>query len=320
MRDTASELWYYSVNRSSTASLWVHIKGTIDPDSSITTGAFANVQTSEYKTVTFSVPKLTPNKIGVGNIVGLRVLMSSSSTGLSNPYATDLKYVDIRNYDPNQVNNVSFTSDLANGQMYWFKVIAIRYNSGFVDGTPKRFVGLGAGEYLSDSTNTLKTLVPPLNHHWFHSQKLLVEKTLRTSADMIKSSTAKSLCEGTRVTIKIPTNVNYNYQLISQGAWNLLLSNPSATNYQSMTNVTHWLSDAPVSIDAKCSSIPGFQSNVMNQLFEEYQVFYLRNDLNYAANVNIAVGGIPGSGYSNFTSYVDGNKEFGRARCMATIP
>src|SRR5690606_1226631 len=86
MRDTASELWYYSVNRSSTASLWVHIKGTIDPDSSITTGAFANVQTSEYKTVTFSVPKLTPNKIGVGNIVGLRVLMSSSSTGLSNPY------------------------------------------------------------------------------------------------------------------------------------------------------------------------------------------------------------------------------------------
>lgn len=320
MRDTASELWYYSVNRSSTASLWVHIKGTIDPDTSITTGTFANVQTSEYKSVTFSVPKLTPNKGGVGNIVGLRVLMSSSSTGLSNPYATDLKYVDIRNYDPNQVTNVTFTNDLSNGQMYWFKVIAIRYNAGFTDGTPKRFIGLGPGEYLSDSTNSLKTLVPPLNHHWFHTQRILVEKTLRTSADMIKHSTASSLCSGTKVTIKTPTNVNYTYQMINKAAWDLLVNTPSATNYQMMTNVTHWLSDAPVSIDAKCSSIPGFQPNVMNQLFEEQRVFYLRNDLNYNANVNTAVGGIPGSGYSSFTSYVDGNKEFGRARCMATIP
>lgn len=320
MRDTASELWYYSVNRSSTASIWVHIKGTIDPDTSITSGAFANVQTSEYKTVTFSVPKLTANKLGVGNIIGLRVLMSSSSTGLSNPYATDLKYIDIRNYDPNQVTNVTFTTDLANGQMYWFKVIAIRYHSSFMDGNPKRFVGLRDGEYLSDSSNSLKTVVPPLNHHWFHNQKILVEKTLRTSAEMIKYSTASSLCSGTKVTIKTPTNASYTYQMINKAAWDLLLATPSATNYSMMTNVTHWLSDAPVSIDAKCSSIPGFQANVMNQLFEPQRVFYLRNDFNYNASVNTAVGGIPGSGYSNFTSYVDGNKEFGRARCMATIP
>lgn len=323
MRGTASEIWYYSVNRSSTASLWVHIKGIINPDTSTTVGTFADVRTSEARTASFTIPKFNTNNPALGNIVGVRVLMSTSSTGLNDPYATTHKYVDVRPYDPAGVQYALFSSDLANGQYFWFKAIPIRKDARFVDGTPKRFAGLLPGEYLSAATNTLKTLVPPLNHHWFHNERFLVEKTLTGGVTYSPQLTASERCTGTSKTkaiIKNPSSVSYGYKLITVQAWDRLVATPEANNYANMTRTPHWTSDAKVSIDAMVSALPGYSPGTNSQVLESSKVFYLRNSSNPAATVNIVVGGVPGAPYDNFTSFVDGSVGFASSRCMIVLP
>ena len=323
MRGTASELWYYSVNRSSTASLWIHIKGVVNPDVSIASGSYGNIVTSDTRTASFSVPKMTANNSSLGNVVGLRVLVSSSSTGLNDPYNTALQYFDIRPYDSMSNQFANFTSGLSNGQYYWFRTVAIRKDNRFVDSTPKRFVGLGAGEYLSatSSTSTLKTLIPPLGHYYLHAKNILVEKSLnagQVTYDPHGAASAK--CSARTVSIKNPGTVSYNYQLIHSSIWADLLATPAANSYTNMNQISHWVSDAQVSIDAQCSGLPGFLPNSSSQTLSSSRVFYIRNSGNPGASVNISLGGVPGTSYSDYVSYIDGAIGFASARCMVALP
>jgi hypothetical protein len=323
MRGTASELWYYSVNRSSTASLWIHIKGTIYPDISNSIGNYTDVKTRDNKTASFITPKMAPNNPVLGDLRGLRVLYSTSSTALNSPYTTSLKYVDVRPYDPLNPQYANIVSDLANGQYFWFRTVAIRYHAGFVDSVPARFVGLAPGEYLSaTSANiTMNTLVPPLNHHYFHTLKLLVDKDLTGGVAYDPHLTSKNRCtQRSRVTLKKPNTVTYPYQLINSTVWPYLMATPAASNYSNMSQISHWLQDNPVSIDVKCGGLPGFVPNNTSQLLNSSYVFYIRNGSNPSANVNTAYGGVPGTSYSDYSSYIDGTIGYASARCMVILP
>lgn len=326
MRGTATELWYFSVNRSSTSSVWVHLKGTINPDVSIASGTYGAVQAFDNRTASFSTQKLTASNPGVGDIVGLRVLMASTSTGLNDPYSTGITtYVDIRPYNSAITQYANFISGLSNGNYYYFRVVAIRKDLRFVDsGTPKRFLGLGAGEYLSAGTNNvtpLKVLIPPVGHYYFHTQKLLVDKNLTGGTAFDQWATASNKCvTRTKVTLKDPSNIILPYQLIRLSTWSLLLSFPDATSYPNMSQTAHWLGDGTVSIDSMCTGMPGYTPGTSSQMLSATSTFYIRNSSNPTLNVNQAVGGVPGTTYSNYMSYVDGAVGFGSARCMVALP
>jgi hypothetical protein len=327
MRDTALELNYYSVNRSSVASVWVHIKGTVNPDISVASGTYGSINAYDNKTVTFSTQKMAANNVALGSIVGLRVLMSTLSTGFGDPYSTGITtYVDIRPYDAlaTQYANFLSTSGLSLGQYFYFRVVAIRKDTRFTDVAPKKFVGLNANEYLSaagNNTTPLKILVPPAGHYYFHNDKLLVEKTLYSGVAYDPYITSSNKCAlRTKLTVKDPANVILPYSLIKKAAWSLLLATPAATTYSNMTQVAHWVGDPTVGVDAKCSTLPGFTANTASQMLTSSSVFYVRNSSNQSALVNQAIGGIPGTPYSNFSSYVDGAIGFASTRCMAVLP
>jgi hypothetical protein len=326
MRGTAAELWYFSVNRSSTSSVWVHVKGNINPDLSIASGSYAGIQAFENRTASFSTQKLTASNVPVGDIVGLRVLMSSTSTGLNDPYSTGITtYADIRPYNAAATQYANFLSGLSNGTYFYFRVVAIRKDLRFNDNsTPKRFVGLIAGEYLSAANNNatpLKVLIPPLNHYYFHTQKLLVEKTLYGGTAFDQWATANNKCANrTKLTVKDPSNIVLPYQLIRLSTWSLLLANPDATAYANMTQTAHWLGDNTVSIDAMCTGMPGYTPGTSSQMLTATSTFYIRNSSNPTLNVNQAVGGVPGTTYSNYMSYIDGAVGYGSARCMVALP
>jgi hypothetical protein len=324
MRGTASELWYYSVNRSSTASVWLHVKGTINPDISVATSSYSDITAFENKSAFFNAPKFNPTTASVGSVVGVRVLFSSSATGLTNPYAAINTYVDIKPYNASAPQLASITSGLANGQFFFFRAVAIRHDSRFVDVAPKKFIGLGAGEYLSLANNLatpLSVLIPPINHYYFHTQKLIVDKGLMNGVQFDTYAQATSRCTTRpRMVLKNPSSISYPYQLISKSAWNLVAPIPAATNYQNADQIFHWLADSPISIDSTFNGLNGFLPNQASQLLESSSVFYMRNSSNPNASVNQAIGGVPGTTVSNFFSLVDGTIGFGSARCMVILP
>ncbi|MGE3609949.1 MAG: hypothetical protein AB7I27_10220 [Bacteriovoracaceae bacterium] len=328
MRDNAAELWYFSVARSSTASFWLHVKGAINPDVSLGSGAYGNVESLENKTTTFSVPQMTPNNSALGSIVGLRVLRATSSSTLANPYSTGITtYYDIRPYTGG--TQYANFSGLLNSNYYYYRVVAIRYDARFnVSG---RFIGLNPGEYLSAATNiaggssygaALKVLVPPTNHYYFHSNKLLVEKTLHNDTVSYDNyTTGSGRCTGKApVSLKDPSTLNLNYTLISRNAWTALKATPAATTYANMNKIAHWLSDAPVSINTVCSGMSGYIANMSSQNLTATSTFYIRNSSSPNADVNQAIGGIPGTSYYDYNSYIDGVIGYGSARCMVTLP
>jgi hypothetical protein len=322
MRENAAELWYYSVNRSSTASTWVHVKGTFNPDVSLAAGSFANIQAFDNKTANFKTPLISASNVAVGSLVGLRVLMSTSASTLNTPYSLGITtYVDIRPYSYAALT-AAFTTGLLNGSYHYFRVVGIRKHTSFAYSS--RFVGLGANEYLSASSSPLTVLtllVPPIGHYYFHDQKLLVEKTLTGGVAYDPWPTADNKC-ATKIaaTLKNPSATNYGYHLINRTAWSLLLATPAATTYANMSQTSHWTSEPVITVDSAAGSLPGFVANNSSQILTGSSVFYVRNSGNYALPVYTALGGVPGTTYSNYQSYVDGAVGFASARCMIFLP
>ena len=87
-----------------------------------------------------------------------------------------------------------------------------------------------------------------------------------------------------------------------------------------MTQVSHWLGDPIVSIDTKCSAMPGFVAGMSSQMLDSGFAFYVRNSSSPSASVRQAIGGVPGTLKQNYSSYVDGVVGFATARCMVTLP
>lgn len=326
MRENSARLEYFTVNRGSTADLYFHFSGNFVPPSSTGSGSYNNISAIDSANIRFNLPNVTAEAPGLGNIVGFRVLRTTSDspingTGVYNK--TNTSYVDIP-FVAGATHVAEFTQGLSNGTLYYFKVLAIRYNPSFTN--QSRFLNLAPGQFLSavDSgnfgTHPLRVLVPPTGMHYFHAQRRLVEHSLTGGVlfdNYTKSSdrcTTKSL-----LILKIPNNQAVGYKLIDSALWSLVKATPAATSYANMLEVPHWLSNAPASIDAAFSSLPTFTPGTSSQTFEANKMFYLRDGSNPSANVNLVVGGIPGTGHSDFTSYVSGVTPFASARCMLEL-
>ena len=322
MRENAFELWYFSVNRSSTSSFWVHLKGSINPDLSLASGNFTDVHATDTLTADFRLPLISANNVNVGNLVGLRVLMSTSAATLNSPYSLGIvDYVDVRPYSYSALQAV-FNSGLLNGNYHYFRVVGIRRHTSFNHSS--RFNGLGANEYLSASTspNTLLTLlVPPVGHHYFHDNKLLVEKTLTGGVAYDPYDVSVTKCNSKNaVSLKTPSVININYGLINKATWNLLLTTPEATSYSNMDQTAHWTSDPAITVDSAAGSLPGFIANNSSQILSSSSVFYVRNSGDFNLPVYQAVGGVPGTTFSNYYSYIDAAVGYGSTRCMVHLP
>ncbi|HXH73751.1 MAG TPA: hypothetical protein VNJ08_02230 [Bacteriovoracaceae bacterium] len=327
MRNLATEIWYYSVNRSSTASFWTHLVGTINPDISILSGNYTTVKALDTRRITFEVPKFDPTNFPLGSVVGTRVLMSTSAGALNDPYSSTLtSYVDINTYDPVNPQTVTFATGLTNAKFYYFRAVAIRRDNRFTyntcPGTNCRFAGLASGLYLSAGTNTIvKVLVPPSNHVYFHDQQLVVDKYLTPGVAYDTYPVAAAKCVNRlKAALSDSSTVFKTYKLISKAAYDLLLVTAGSTSYANFTETTHWLSEPVVSIDTKCGAMPGFVPGTESQMLDSSKAFYLRNSSNPNANVNTAAGGVPAAPVSNYMSYVDGAVAYGSSRCMFTLP
>ncbi len=323
MERTSAQIWYFSTARSATASIWVHVKGTIEPDATVSSGNYGSVQSLDTREVSFTLPKFTPANASVGAVVGTRVLISTTATTLSKPYELGITtFVDIRDYTPSDLQLAIISSGLNPGQFYYFRAVAIRQDSRFVDGTPARFNSLLAGEYLSASNLSapIRVFVPPPNHWYFHSQRLVVEKELTDGIRNDPYSLSSNRClTKTALTVRDPGPINYSYRLISKAAWAQILATPAATNYSNVDLIAHWLSDAPVSVDSCCSMLPEFVPAQTTQMLNGSRVFYVRGPVSNAP-VNQAIGGVPGTLNSNYESFVDGTIGFGASRCMVALP
>jgi hypothetical protein len=324
MRQVAANLKYFSFNRSGrNESLWVHIIGRINPNPSNASGSISTIQSYDNPREThFTFPTFSPQNASMGEIVGIRILRSTSETALNNVYATNLTdYMDFRT-DGTNPTNISFKSGFTNGVFYYYRAVAIRYNALFSHSS--RFVNLSPGHYLSqiNSHSTLRILMPPMNHILIPELNRIVEKTLATNEVTVDTFTqASSRCTGRSVNLILQgTTVNRKYGLITSNIWNVLKSRPDSTNYSSMLAIPHWLSDPVVSIDSQLSSTPGFMSGQSSQFLEEAKRFYVRNTSNPSASVRVAVGGVPQTNVTDFISFVDPAQNFGSARCMAELP
>jgi hypothetical protein len=322
MRENAAELWYYSVNRSSTASFWIHFKGSVDPDLTQTAGTFTDHEAFEDKKAAFMTPVLSTVSSGVGELVGLRVLMSTSESTLNSPYNTGItSYVDIRPF-PTTAALAKFTTGLNNGNYHYFRVVGIRKDVRFAFSS--RFIGLNANEYLSASLSNqsvTKLVVPPVNFYYFHNEKLLVEKVLTGGMAYDQFPAASGRCTGrTALALKTPSTVSRPFKLINKVAWDLIMTTPAATTYANYPKVSHWTSENSVTVNSVAAGLPGFVDNMGSQDLTAAKVFYVRNSANYNLPVYQVVGGVPGTNYSDYESYIDGAVGFGSSRCMVTIP
>jgi len=319
MMNVASELWYFSVKRSSTASLWFHYRGELLPSTSLILKGFRDIQPLDTKKVFFTLPQLEGTYSNLGEVVGVRVLMSKTKADLDKPYATTLKYKDFRVDNPEQDNLVEWSTDLSNSQYVYFRAVAIRKHEDFVDSVPPRFVGLGANEYLSATDSVImSTIVPPQNYFYFQDQKILVQKNL-ANANPRKYSDADTTCKGITVNIANgASNVSKKMTVINEVAWNAIYEEPSATSYPNLGYTTHWLSDSVTNLSTILGSYPEYDPNVSVKFMDLAKILYMVDDATPSAKIMKAKGGVPGGTQPFWSSYISSSLPLGSTRCMAS--
>ena len=319
MMNVASELWYFSVKRSSTASLWFHYRGELLPSPSLIVKGFRDVQPLDSKKVFFTLPQLQGTYDDLGDVVGVRVLMSKTKADLDKPYATTLKYKDFRVANPEEDNVVEWNTDLSNSQYVYFRAVAIRQHEDFVDSVPPRFVGLGPNEYLSATNSVImSTIVPPLNYFYFQDQKILVQKNL-ANANPRKYSEAETTCKG--ITINIANgsgNVSKKMTVINEIAWNAIYEEPAATSYPNLGYTTHWLSNSVTNLTSVLGPYPEYDPNVSVKFMELAKILYMVDDATPSAKIMMAKGGVPGGTQPFWSSYISSSLPLGTTRCMAS--
>lgn len=326
MKDNYFRLRYYNYNRSSVSQipLYFHLKGLIKPPVSgfASTPIFANVETKETGTATFSWSSMIGSAPVVGPIVGYRVYFSSSQgdiTGDVYPLGTT-KFVDT--FDINARTRL-FTG-MQKGRFYYFRVVAIRQNSRY---KAKYFPGLADGFFLSEvspvnTTNYLRVTIPLAGTEYIHSLKLLVERgmywptpsTWATADTKCKTRTTAVLFNGTVSTPR-------PYSLLSKAAWDIIKFNPLYHEYSNFLQVPHWVSGgATYNISTYMGAQPGYNPAELTQTFPVSRLFYYRDSNSWNSLVAMAVGGVLDTDYSDYTSLVDSKAEFGVGRCMIVLP
>jgi hypothetical protein len=345
MRENSAPIEYFSVNRSSVSRFHFHFSGSFQPPTSIASSGYSQVTAESTRVVRFRLPAISVNHSAMGDLVGVRVLMSTAETDLrstcdslkcsfSDIYKTTNLYYDLRPANPleltdsNIENFVQFLAPQA-GRLYYIKLAAIRRNNSFTKHA--RYQNLNSNEFLSviDNGNyniPMRIVIPlgvsgtfPLGTYYSHSTRKLIERGVSGSA--VTHPQAVSVCTGKTTSLSI-NNVNTGYvpRLIDMDTWSVLKNVPQASSYTNLLEVMHWLSNPTVSIQTKFGSYQDYSSNELYQNFLNTKEAYWRNPQNLTAPVNLMVGGaynLPNS--SDFTSYMHSTWPVARARCMIDL-
>lgn len=320
MRDSAFELWYYSVARSSSAYIWFHLTGTVLPNSSNQIGAYGDVQALDNRTISISSPTFTPDIVSLGAFRGVRVYLSDTKSTLNNLYLTPpTTYFDIRS-DVNGKWFASFNTGLQNGKFYYMKASAIRYDARFTH-TATRFPGLLSGEYISldSSTPILTVVVPPSGHYYVHAEKAIVDKFITGSQGNFTWVVSESKCISRTMALKNPDNVSYQYNLMNLNVWEAIKGIPTAHGYANHLSVAHWLSNPPALVDDYAIASTMYNPSSGSQTLSDISMFYFRDTTNRNAPVRMMVGGVPGTGNSDYFSLITPVLPFSNARCMISL-
>lgn len=320
MRDHAFELWYYSVSRSSSAYTWFHFVGTILPNPSVMIGNYGDVQALDTKVITASTPTFSPSHVSLGGVSGIRVYLSDNKSMLDNIYLTPpTTYFDIRtSVGGKWIAN--FNSGLQNNKFYYMKATAIRYDARF-NYTAERFPGLSAGEYISQAsaTPTLSVVVPPTGHYYVHSKKAILDKNITGTVGNYDWNVSSAKCTARSASFKTPDNVSFQYKLMNSDVWEVVKPIPTAHGYSNYLSVTHWLSNPLVNIVDYAGISPSYNPGSNSQTLTDIKVYYFRDSANRDNPVRTIVGGVIGTGYSDYYSYVAPSLPFGNARCMISL-
>ena len=320
MRNNALQLWYYSVTRSASESIWFHLNGTILPNSSLLIGTYEDVEALDNKTVSISSPVFSPVNATLGQVVGVRVYLADTSSLLDNLYlSAPTKYFDIRGDDV-EGKWKAFFSGLENSKFYYLKATAIRYHPSF-NFTNERFPGLNAGEYVSQDllTPTLKLAVPPLNHYYVHSEKAIIDKSITGNIANYTWTQSFNTCNGRTISLRSPEVKSYRYLLMNLNVWEAIKYIPGAHAYSSHLSTSHWLSDPLTNIDNHVNISSYYTPGSSSQLLQDVQMYYFRDTSNPDALVRQIAGGVMGQGVSDYWSFVAPALPWANPRCMIKL-
>jgi hypothetical protein len=313
--DNVLQLRYFNNKRNSFNSLYVHLKGFIEPNQSVIDGAevetdYFNVEAYDDGSVAFSWPEMEEDILAWGSIVGYRVFYATNINSLSNIYTTTASYEDTL------VPEIDFSSSsFGNSQFVYFRVATLRSFAGasYISETP-----LGA----------LRVIIPPVGVNYLHDQSALLDSELMDSEVYYKDE-AIDACSADSYEISNAGSVtSYPKELINTSMWTAVQGDASLSNYPndiSPLYYSHWLSDLPVDIEDVLGDLDllgSYNSNELIQVFPSNSLVYkkLCTDSNSCNDLSKVVGGDGVDLYVDGLYYVDEDDFEGFTRCYKTIP
>ena len=106
---------------------------------------------------------------------------------------------------------------------------------------------------------------------------------------------------------------------MNSDVWEAVKPIPTAHGYSNYLSVTHWLSNPLVNIVDYAGISPSYNPGSNSQTLTDIKVYYFRDSANRDNPVRTIVGGVIGTGYSDYYSYVAPSLPFGNARCMISL-
>lgn len=315
-------LFFYDNERLniSNTPLYFVVKGTFDPDHTITNNQIYGVQANFYnKSIQFDFDPFETESPNMGDLTGYRVFYSTVKNEIINVlYRSNVPgYFDIRS----GLEAPRFSlNGLEPATYYYLKIYPIRhYPARQLPFSNPSFEELDLGEYLSPSNAIEHRIVIPSETTVFDydSQKLL--KKSYASNERLTFSEALGRCGLEFETFKKDgVQRVLPFKLINNSAWQVIEENLLYSAYPSgsINSLPHWLDTPPINVNTVFSSINGYNSSEISQAFSEERLFYLRNESNFDGAVQKVEGGGPSPVSIDYTNYVTPIIPFGIARCF----
>lgn len=327
-------LIYYSFKRSAQSKLYVHMKGFIEPNRSLSaSNTYTDVSSVAVGTtgaVQFSWPEMSPQNPDFGSIIKYRVFYSQSYNDLKNNnlfYKFDasptISYVDT----PDASTRSLVITNLVQNRYYYFRAVALRRYP---------HAKWGNLDYVSvpvlSNLPVLTLPIPNSNTVYYHGKKRLIDKTYLTTSRGTRSGGATA-CGATKFTMSIQgTNRTVAKSLINSADWIFLSSNASySTGYPAndIGVINHWLSDSSYNIKTSISlqdgtvlsGFPNYNPTTLRGVNSSLGLVYIKscNTNSSCDTLFKMVGGDGADLFYKGTTYTYDSGVSGFYRCAATI-
>jgi hypothetical protein len=297
---------FYNNKRSSTAFMWFHLKGFVEPNYSTVVGGYTGVTALNNGTVTVGWPAFTPQNATWGAIAGYTIFQTQTTSLLDNVHTTAAAKVDLSS----STFSHTFTG-LQGGRYYYFKVVARRTKNGKT--------------YYSENKPLGKValVVPPANTIYSHSLAGIIDRAYQSGFGT--KTTAVSNCASKFYSlVQGGLTVTKYRQLMNTNVWNFLKTDPDTGAYSTYSDyaipaVSHWLIDAPTDI-APIFAPYGFDTTATTQYVASENLLYQKPCSDNSCNLLDKIVGGDGSELPfDATLYMKGNAGGGVFRCWAPI-